>query len=142
MQQEVEFRAAYADTDQMGFVHHSNYLKYLEFARWEALRKMGLTYKEIEGNDILIPVIDVKMRFIKPIYYDDLVRIKVIFKLISPTKLVVDYTINNEMMELVHTASTTLAFLRKQSAKPCRVPVFMREIFNRQSVVQEKYNLN
>lgn len=105
MQHKVEFRDAYADTDQMGFAHHSNYLKYLENARWEAFRKLGLTYKEIEDEGILIPVIDVKHRFLKPIYYDELVTIKIQLNFMSPTKLSIDYKLYNTSGEVIHIAN-------------------------------------
>ncbi len=139
MKHEVELRVPYADTDQMGFVHHSNYVKYLENARWEAFRKLGLTYKKIEDNGILMPVIDVNMRFIKPIYYDDLVRIDVVFNLVSPTKLMVNYNIINEANEIIHKASTMLTFLRKYSNKPCRVPEFVEGIFVNEPVLHETF---
>lgn len=127
MEFEISLRAAYADTDQMGFVHHSNYVKYLERARWEAFRKIGLTYKEIEDRGILMPVIDVKLRYLKPIYYDDLVTIKMQPNLISATKLSIDYKIFNASEELVHIAYTALTFMNKVTKKPCRIPAFIEE---------------
>lgn len=122
---QVNIRAAYADTDQMGFVHHSNYVKYLEYARWEAFRQLGLAYKEVEDKGILMPVIDMNLRFLKPVRYDDLLKIELSFSLNRPTKLEVDYQIFNQSDELIHRANTTLAFLRKQSSKPCAIPDFI-----------------
>lgn len=119
---QVNVRAAYADTDQMGFVHHSNYVKYLEYARWEVFRQLGIAYKKIEEDGILMPVIDMNLRFLKPLRYDDLVNIELDFSLVRPTRLEVNYRIYNQDGELVHKAYTALAFLRKSSGKPCRVP--------------------
>lgn len=127
---EVSLRAAYADTDQMGFVHHSNYLKYLENARWEAFRILGLTYKQIEDEGILMPVIDVNLRFIKPIYYDDEILIKMKINLMSPTKLNIEYEIFNNSNLLIHSANTLLTFIKKATKKPCRIPEFIKEIIN------------
>lgn len=121
----VELRAAYADTDQMGFVHHSNYVKYLEHARWEAFRQMGIAYKDVEDRGILMPVIEMKLEFIKPVYYDDLLKIELSFHMERPTKLRVDYCIFNQADELIHTANTTLAFIKKDSKRPCAVPDFI-----------------
>ena len=89
-------RTAYADTDQMGFVHHSSYVKYLENARWYAFRQMAIPYKEIEKNGILLPVIHLDIQFIRPLYYDDMVRIDVWIDLVRMTKLEVRYSIFNE----------------------------------------------
>lgn len=129
---EVTFRATYAETDQMGFVHHSNYLKYLENARWEAFRNLGLTYKQIEENGIHMPVIDVKLRFLKPLLYDELIKIKMQFNLISPTKLSIDYRIFNAVDDLIHTANTLLTFIKKTTKKPCKIPGFIEEIITEQ----------
>ena len=121
----VKMRAAYADTDQMGFVHHSNYVKYLENARWEVFRQLGIAYRDIEDRGILMPVIDMSLRFLKPVHYDDLVKIELDFSLKRPTKLEVVYQIFNQADELIHRANTTLAFLRKQNSKPCAIPDFI-----------------
>ena len=123
----ISLRAAYADTDQMGFVHHSNYVKYLEYARWEAFRQMGLPYKSIEEAGILMPVIEMQMKFIKPVYYDNIVRIELDFTLLRSTKLEITYQIFNLYDELIHDATTYLAFLTKESGRPCAIPDFIKE---------------
>jgi acyl-CoA thioester hydrolase len=123
----ISLRAAYADTDQMGFVHHSNYVKYLEYARWEAFRQMGLPYKSIEEAGILMPVIEMQMKFIKPVYYDNIVRIELDFTLLRSTKLEITYQIFNLYDELIHDATTILAFLKKRSGRPCAIPDFIKE---------------
>jgi acyl-CoA thioester hydrolase len=123
----ISLRAAYADTDQMGFVHHSSYVKYLEYARWEAFRQMGIPYKNVEEVGILMPVIEMQMKFIKPVFYDDQVRIEMDFTLRRSTKLEIAYQIFNLNGELIHDATTTLAFLTKSSGRPCAIPDFMRD---------------
>ena len=120
-------RTAYADTDQMGFVHHSSYVKYLENARWYAFRQMAIPYKEIEKNGILLPVIHLDIQFIRPLYYDDMVRIDVWIDLVRMTKLEVRYSIFNETNHLTTKASTTLAFLKSSTGKPMAIPEFLRE---------------
>lgn len=125
----ITLRAAYADTDQMGFVHHSNYVKYLEYARWETFRQMGIPYKSIEASGILMPVIDMQMKFHKPAYYDDVLKIELVFSLNRATRLEVNYRIFNHKNELIHQASTTLAFLKKNTGKPCAIPAFIKERF-------------
>jgi len=60
------YRVSYSDTDQKGFMHHSNYLKYFETARWELFRSIGIPYTEIEQDGIILPVINGSLNFIKP----------------------------------------------------------------------------
>jgi acyl-CoA thioester hydrolase len=123
----ISLRAAYADTDQMGFVHHSNYVKYLEYARWEAFRQMGIPYKSIEDAGILMPVIEMQMKFKKPVRYDDIVKIELDFALHGSTRLEIAYKIFNLYGDLLHDATSTLAFLAKSSGRPCAIPDFIKE---------------
>lgn len=134
----VELRAAYADTDQMGFVHHSSYVKYLEYARWEVFRQLGMSYRSIEENGILMPVIGMNMQFIKPLRYDDLIKIELSFTLSRATKLEVEYHIFNESHELIHQASTTLAFLKKSSKKPCAIPEYIHNKLTHEKLKLER----
>ena len=65
-------KVRYSETDQMGFVHHSNYLKYFELARLDWLSKLGISYKKIEENGILFPVIYSEIKYLFPLKFDDL----------------------------------------------------------------------
>ncbi len=121
----VELRAAYADTDRMGYVHHSSYVKYLEHARWEIFRQLGIPYREVEEEGILMPVIDMRMQFLKPVFYDDILKIEMFFELNRVTKLKISYQIFNESNELIHKAYTTLAFLKRDTKKPCAMPDYI-----------------
>lgn len=125
---QISIRPCYADTDQMGFVHHSSYVKFYENARWEAFRSMGMPYKNIEANGILMPVVTMNMQFIKPAFYDDELFIRVDIEKIGFTRLGFSYTITREPDELISKAETTLAFLRKENYKPCRIPDFIEDI--------------
>ena len=60
----IKIRVPYADTDPMGFVHHSNYVKYCEIARWEALRELGIPYIDMEKQGYIAPVISMKFEFV------------------------------------------------------------------------------
>jgi acyl-CoA thioester hydrolase len=67
---QTTFRVSYSDTDQMGFMHHSNYLKYLETARWKLFRHIGIQYSEIEKEGTILPVISVSIKYNHPAHYD------------------------------------------------------------------------
>ena len=76
IEHEYSFRVMYADTDQMGIVHHSNYVKYCEMARWELLRNIGVSYHEIEKAGFLLPVIRMNFQFLKTAHYDELLMVR------------------------------------------------------------------
>ena len=70
-------RVDYSLTDAMGFMHHSNYARVYENARWEYFRHIGLPYSEIENQGYWIPVIGMELKYHKPAYYDDQVEVTV-----------------------------------------------------------------
>lgn len=127
----TNIRVGYAETDKMGFVHHSNYVRYYETARWELFRSLGLSYKEIENHGIWMPVIDVHAVYKKPAFYDDVLHIETAIKELPRVKFHCHYTIKNQNNELINTAIVTLAFMNEQSRKPCQVPTFVLEVLSK-----------
>lgn len=115
-------RVAYADTDQMGFVHHSRYVIFYETASTEALRKLGIRYKDIEESGVAMPVVSMKIDYIKPAYYDELLSVKTMIRKMPSARMKFEYECYNEANILINTAETTLAFIDKQNRKPCHSP--------------------
>ena len=108
---EYKFRVAYSDTDRMGTVHHSNYAKYYEQARWELLRNIGVPYQTIEDAGIMCPVISMKFKFIKTTKYDELLTVKTILTAIKGVRIWFTYELYNEKNELINETKTELAFV-------------------------------
>jgi acyl-CoA thioester hydrolase len=77
---ETQLRVRYAETDQMGVVYHSNYFPYFESARAESIRKLGFTYADMEKMGVIMPVIEVQCRYLRPALYDELLTVKVMLK--------------------------------------------------------------
>ena len=73
---EIQFRVRYGETDQMGVVYHGNYAQYFEMGRTEWLRKMGFSYKQMEKEGIMLPVINLSINYKKSAFYDDLIKVK------------------------------------------------------------------
>lgn len=119
-------RVSYSDTDQMGIVHHSNYLKYYENARWNLFRHLGIPYKNIEEKGFLLPVINVQAQFFKPAFYDEKLTIETVITAVTGAKLFLSYKLFNEEQELINTAKVTVAFVNKYSRKPCKPPQFVQ----------------
>ncbi|HTH51994.1 MAG TPA: thioesterase family protein [Pyrinomonadaceae bacterium] len=73
---ETEVRVRYAETDQMGIVHHSNYLVWFEVGRTELCRQKGFSYTEMERDGSLLVVAEVHLRYRSPAFYEDLLTIR------------------------------------------------------------------
>ena len=111
-------KVIYADTDQMGFMHHSNYLKYYEMARWELFRKIGIPYKVIEEKGTIFPVIDMKISYLKPAYYDDKIMIQTLIAKSTGARILFNCKMYNQDNILINEAIIAIASVRKSNNKP------------------------
>lgn len=119
---DIQVRVRYAETDQMGVVYYGNYATYLEVARVEAFRYLGLSYKAMEDMGIMMPVVEYKTKYIRPAKYDDLLTIKVRIPHMPSAKIVFLYELYNEEGTLLNTAETTLVFISKLTEKITNPP--------------------
>jgi acyl-CoA thioester hydrolase len=111
----------------MGVVYHGNYAQYFELGRTEWLRKLGVTYKDMEISGIMLPVISLTCNFIKSAKYDDILTIETILKKKPMVKIEFDYNITNQNEELICTGSSVLAFMKMENSKPTRCPDYLLE---------------
>ena len=119
---EISFRIRYGETDQMGVVYHGNYPQYLEMGRVEWLRTLGISYRNMEENGIMLPVISLRIDFKKSALYDDLIRVRTILVKRPAVKIEFDYFIYNEANELLAEANTVLAFMDSVKKKADKMP--------------------
>ena len=115
-------RTRYAETDQMGVVYYGNYPQYLELGRVEWLRSIGFTYKAMEEEGIMMPVVSLQIQYKKPALYDELITIRTKLKKLPSTKIEFNYEILNEKGELLSTANTVLVFVDAKTFRPVRCP--------------------
>ena len=127
LEDNINIRVRYADTDQMGFVYYGNYPKYYEIARVELFRNIGLTYKSLEKMGIGMPVIEMKTNFIMPAKYDEKLVVNIKIPELPKLKIIFFYEIFNEKNELINTAETVLTFINLLTGKPKRVPSIMKD---------------
>ena len=120
-------RVRYAETDQMGVVYHGNYAQYFEMGRVEWLRNMGVSYKWMEENGVMLPVVSLQMDYKKPARYDDLLSVKTIFKSQTSVKIEFDYEIYSEAQELLTTGYSMLVFVDMKSGRPMLPPSYVVE---------------
>jgi acyl-CoA thioester hydrolase len=121
----ISFRVRYGETDQMGVVYHGNYAQYLEMGRVEWLRKLGISYKEMEENGIMLPVINLNIKYLKSAYYDDLIFVKTILKKTPSVRIEFNYIITNEKEEVLVEANTVLVFMNVSKKRPIKCPDFI-----------------
>lgn len=124
---DLAVRVRYAETDQMGVVYHGNYAQYFEMGRVEWLRNLGMSYKWMEENGVMLPVVALEMNYKKPARYDDLLTIKTIFKSQTSVKIDFDFEIYNEQNELLTTGYSLLVFVDSKTGKPILPPSYITE---------------
>ena len=125
---ETTLRVRYGETDQMGYVYYGYYAMYYEVARVESLRRLGLTYREIEAMGIIMPVLENKSQFILPGRYDELLKIVTHIKEKPGVRIKFEYEIFNEGGVLINKGETLLAFVNQKSGRPCRPPQEMMDV--------------
>lgn len=125
IEHEYTFRVMYPDTDQMGTVHHANYVRYYEAARWELFRNMGISYQSVEEAGYMLPVTRMNFRFLKPTRYDALLTVKTTLTAMKGVRIWFSYKLFNSNNELINEAETELAFVGRDTWKPCPVPDFV-----------------
>jgi len=131
---ETHIRVRYAETDQMGYMYYGNYAAFYEVARTEMLRSLGLTYSSMEKDGIMLPVAELKTRYLKPALYDENITVRVTIFKKPAIRIIFNYELYNEKCELINTGETTLVFFDMIRNKPCMPPKLflekMKEFFN------------
>jgi len=124
---ETKVRVRYSETDQAGYVYYGNYSQYYELGRVASMRQIGHTYREMEERGVIMPVLSMNVKYIRPAKYDDLLTIKTIIRTIPETRMNFEYEIYNEKGELLNKADTTLVFISKETYRPVRAPDWFLE---------------
>lgn len=120
---DAKIRVRYAETDQMNVVYHGNYAQYFESARAESIRELGFTYKEMEAAGVMMPIVELHCKYLRPAHYDDLLTVKVILK-----ELPVDHRIEfhhevyNEANKLLTVGRVVLYFIKSSTREKTTMP--------------------
>jgi acyl-CoA thioester hydrolase len=125
---ETKVRVRYSETDQMGIVYYGNYPQYYEVGRVEALRNLGMTYREMEAQGVFMPITSMNLKYIKPALYDDLLIIRTILKELPAMRIRFFYEIYNEKEALLNTGETVLAFVDIQTRRPVMAPEWFLDV--------------
>jgi acyl-CoA thioester hydrolase len=116
-------RVRYSDTDQMKFAYNGKYFEYFEVGRTEMMRDIGLPYKEIENKGFLMPVIECKISYLLPAYYDELLEIQTIVSELPKVKVHIEHIIFSlDRNVKIADGYIKLAFINSKTNKPTRAP--------------------
>lgn len=118
----TKIRVRYGETDQMGYMYYGNYAQFYEVGRVEMLRSLGMSYQEMEDSGIMMPVLELKCKYIKPAKYDQEITVKVIIDKMPGIRIHFTYELYNEADELINLGETTLVFVDMEKNKPCLPP--------------------
>ncbi|MFT3843888.1 MAG: thioesterase family protein [Lacibacter sp.] len=120
---ETKIRVRYAETDQMNVVYYGNYAQYFEVARAEAIRELGLTYKEMEEMGIIMPVVEMHTKYLRSARYDDLITIKTeLRELPADHRIEFHHEVYNEEGKLLTIGRVVLYFLDAKTFARSKMP--------------------
>jgi len=121
-------RVRYGETDPMKYVYYGNYAEYLEVARVELFRELGIPYDEIENQGIWLPVSEFSIKYLKPGLYDEILEIHTYIKKLPGVRIEFEYEIYNSSKEKITEAKTTLFFLDAKKNKVVKCPDFLMDL--------------
>jgi acyl-CoA thioester hydrolase len=120
---ETKIRVRYAETDQMNVVYHGNYAQYFEVGRVEAIRQLGLSYKDMEATGTIMPVVEWTAKFLRPAHYDDLLTVRTTLKELPVNhRIEFHQEVYNEQGKLLTVGKVLLYFLRANNMERTAMP--------------------
>ena len=128
---DTTLRVRYGETDQMGYSYYGNYAQYFEVGRVEALREIGMSYKSLEENGVMLPVSDFQVKYKAPAKYDDALTISTRIIEVKGARIEFEYTIKNEANTLIATGTTTLVFVAKKNMRPIPAPKIFLDVVSK-----------
>jgi acyl-CoA thioester hydrolase len=128
---EITFRVNYSETDRMGVAYYARHAVWLDMARTEFLRERGMRYREVEDMGFRLVVAEMKIRYLKPAEYDDLVLVRCWVEDLGSRRILFAYSIENgESGQVLAKAETAMVFLNTDFA-PTRIPEDVMEALTR-----------
>lgn len=116
-------RVRYAETDQMGVVYHGNYAQYFEVGRVEAIRQLGLSYKELEVMGVIMPIVEWQAKYLRPAHYDELLTVKTILHNLPVNhRIEFEQEVYNEKGDLLTKGKVVLYFLSIENKSKIAMP--------------------
>jgi len=129
IEHKTNIRVRYSETDQMKYVYYGNYAAYFEVGRVEWLRNLGFSYKAMEENGIMLPAIELNIKYNKPALYDDLLELTTKLVKFPKVKIEFEFELINQNQELITTGKSILVFWDIKRNRPTKAPqIFINKI--------------
>lgn len=119
---ETNIRVRYAETDRMGYVYYGNYATFYEVGRVDAMKGLGMSYRELEDSGIMMPVLEYKIKYYKPSFYDDNLRLETRIEEMPRARITFLYTMYNSSNQKINEGETTLVFVSTKTGRPVPAP--------------------
>ncbi len=125
---QTQIRVRYAETDQMNIVYYGNYAQYFEVGRVESIRQLGYTYKDMEEQGVIMPVVELHIKYLRPATYDDLLTVKTQIREL-PTKHRIEFyqEVFNEKGKMLTSGKVVLYFLDAKTRNKVTMPEELRK---------------
>lgn len=124
----TQIRVRYAETDQMNVVYYGNYAQYFEVGRAESIRQLGFTYKDMEAMGVIMPVVEMHCRYLRPAHYDDLLTIKTTLKELPAThRIEFHQEVFDEAGKLLTSGRVVLYFMKANGMEKTTMPEKLRK---------------
>ena len=137
MQAETRFTARYAETDQMGIIHHSNYAVWFEAGRTDFLKKAGVSNTDIEAKGILLPLYGMNCQFKSPAKYEDEIIVVTSLKQISRVRLCFSYQVLNAESQVLLATGETMHAWTDKALKPVNAEKVIPGVY---SILSKAFN--
>ena len=130
MEFEINITARYAETDQMGIIHHSVYPVWFEVARTEFIKTSGITYTQLEKNGVMLPLSELTCKYIYPVHYEDNVTIRVNIEKLSFAKITFGYKVILDG-RVMSRGTTTHGFVDSNTFRPVNIKKVMPDFYEK-----------
>ena len=124
----IELRPRYGEVDRMGYVYHANYVSYCHQARTELLRQLGICDEKLESMSIMLPVIEMNMKYLKPAKYDEVLTVETFINNMPTTRFQFEFEIRNNCGDLLFKANSTVVFVDSKTRKPMKAPKLVTNV--------------
>jgi acyl-CoA thioester hydrolase len=121
-------RVCYGDTDAMGVVYYGTYPRYYEISRTEMLRHYGIIYKEVEEKGMILPVRSIQINYLKPAFYDELLRVRSYIDELPLVRFMVKTEIYNSKDELINQGEVLLISTNPETGRAMRTPQWLLDM--------------